>query len=80
MPRPAPAAPRLPDAFTPGVRRTLVRADPPLGALMKRVGPFRLELSPLHSPFAALAPWRTVASRYLWRATELPWPGTAAEG
>ncbi|MFP2928424.1 DNA-3-methyladenine glycosylase family protein [Pyxidicoccus sp. 3LG] len=55
MPRPAPAAPRLPEAFTPAVRRALVRADPVLGALMKRVGPFRLQLSPLHSPFAALA-------------------------
>ncbi|MCP3098146.1 DNA-3-methyladenine glycosylase [Myxococcus sp. K15C18031901] len=55
MPRSAPAAPRLPDAFTPAVRRALGRADPTLGALMKRVGPFRLELTPLQSPFAALA-------------------------
>ena len=55
MPRSAPAAPRLPDDYTPAVRRALVRADPVLGSLMKRVGPFRLELSPLHSPFAALA-------------------------
>jgi len=55
MPRSAPSAPRLPEAFTPEVRRALARADPKLGALMKRVGPFRLQLSPLHSPFAALA-------------------------
>jgi len=55
MPRSAPTAPRLPEAFTPTVRRSLARADPTLGALMKRVGPFRMELSPLHSPFAALA-------------------------
>lgn len=52
---PASTAPRLPDDYSPSVRRALVRADPTLGALMKRVGPFRLELSPLHSPFAALA-------------------------
>ncbi len=55
MPSPAPAAPRLPDDYSPAVRRALVRADPTLGALMKRVGPFRLQLTPLHSPFAALA-------------------------
>ncbi|WP_342379616.1 DNA-3-methyladenine glycosylase 2 family protein [Myxococcus stipitatus] len=56
MLRPVPAAPSLlPEAFTPEVRRTLARADPKLGALMKRVGDFRLELGPLHSPFAALA-------------------------
>ncbi len=56
MPRPAPShTSRLPDDYSPSVRRALVRADPTLGALMKRVGPFRLELSPLHSPFAALA-------------------------
>lgn len=55
MPRSAPSTPRLPEAFTPEVRRALARADPKLGALMKRVGPFRLQLSPLHSPFAALA-------------------------
>ena len=55
MPRPAPAVPRLPDDYTPAVRRALVKADPVLGSLMKRVGPFRLQLSPLHSPFAALA-------------------------
>lgn len=55
MPSSAPAAPRLPDDYSPTVRRALVRADPTLGALMKRVGPFRLQLTPLHSPFAALA-------------------------
>ncbi|AKF80177.1 DNA-3-methyladenine glycosylase [Myxococcus fulvus 124B02] len=55
MPRPASSAPRLPEAFTPSARRALARADPTLGALMKRVGAFRMELSPLHSPFAALA-------------------------
>ncbi|HZI16674.1 MAG TPA: DNA-3-methyladenine glycosylase [Myxococcus sp.] len=56
MPRPASSStPLLPDDYSPSVRRALVRADPTLGALMKRAGPFRLELSPLHSPFAALA-------------------------
>lgn len=45
----------LPEAFTPAARRALVRADPVLGALMKRVGPFRLQMKPLHSPFSALA-------------------------
>ena len=57
-----PATPRavssdslLPDGFTPAARRALARADPALGALMRRVGPFRLQLKPLHSPFAALA-------------------------
>ncbi|WXH27812.1 DNA-3-methyladenine glycosylase [Myxococcus stipitatus] len=56
MLRPAPSAPSLlPEAFTPQVRRTLTRADPKLGALMKRVGAFRFQLGPLHSPFAALA-------------------------
>jgi DNA-3-methyladenine glycosylase II len=56
MPRPASSStPLLPDDYSPSVRRALVRADPTLGALMRRAGPFRLELSPLHSPFAALA-------------------------
>ncbi|NMO19295.1 DNA-3-methyladenine glycosylase 2 family protein [Pyxidicoccus fallax] len=55
MPRPAPAVPRLPDDFTPAARRALAKTDPVLGALMKRVGPFRLELRPLHSPFESLA-------------------------
>lgn len=45
----------LPEAFTPSARRALARADPALGALMRRVGPFRLQLKPLHSPFEALA-------------------------
>ena len=48
-------APLLPEAFSPAARRALVRADPVLGALMKQVGPFRLQMKPLHSPFAALA-------------------------
>ncbi|MDY7229105.1 DNA-3-methyladenine glycosylase family protein [Hyalangium rubrum] len=57
-----PAAPRvvnpvplLPEAFTPSARRALARADPALAALMRRVGPLKLQLKPLHSPFAALA-------------------------
>lgn len=45
----------LPDAYTPAVRRALVRADPALAPLFKTVGPFRFERSPLHSPFEALA-------------------------
>ncbi|HEX8697309.1 MAG TPA: DNA-3-methyladenine glycosylase [Myxococcaceae bacterium] len=45
----------LPEAFTPQARRALTRADPTLAAMMRRVGPFRLQLRPLHSPFAALA-------------------------
>ncbi|WP_224241558.1 DNA-3-methyladenine glycosylase family protein [Hyalangium gracile] len=49
------AVPLLPEAFTPAARRALGRADPHLAELMRRVGPFRLELRPLHSPFAALA-------------------------
>ncbi len=35
--------------------RVLARADPPLGALIRRVGPCRLELDGLQSPFASLA-------------------------
>ncbi|MDC0714109.1 DNA-3-methyladenine glycosylase 2 family protein [Stigmatella sp. ncwal1] len=54
-----PASPRaavsLPDAFTVSARRALARADPSLAALMRKVGPFRLQLKPLLSPFAALA-------------------------
>ncbi|MBN1204438.1 MAG: DNA-3-methyladenine glycosylase 2 family protein [Myxococcaceae bacterium] len=49
------AVPLLPEAFTLGARRALARVDPTLGALMRRVGPFRLQLQPLHSPFEALA-------------------------
>lgn len=45
----------LPEAFTLSARRALARADPKLAALMRRVGPLRLQLKPLHSPFAALA-------------------------
>ncbi len=55
MPRPPPDTIRYPSYYTPSVRRTLARADPTLGALMKRVGPFRLLVQPLHSPFGALA-------------------------
>lgn len=47
--------PLLPEAFTPSARRALARSDPRLAELMRRMGPFRLELRPLHSPFAALA-------------------------
>ena len=54
-PRAASRALLLPDAFTPQVRRVLTRADPTLAAMMRRVGPFRLQMRPLHSPFAALA-------------------------
>jgi 3-methyladenine DNA glycosylase/8-oxoguanine DNA glycosylase len=35
--------------------RHLKKADPILGALIERIGPFRLELQPLRTPFAALA-------------------------
>ncbi|HYH95256.1 DNA-3-methyladenine glycosylase [Hyalangium sp.] len=49
------AVPLLPEGFTPAARRALARTDPSLAELMRRVGPFRLELRPLHSPFAALA-------------------------
>ncbi|MBU8894222.1 DNA-3-methyladenine glycosylase 2 family protein [Corallococcus sp. H22C18031201] len=57
MPRPAKSSsvPLLPDAWSPAARRALVKADPVMGALMKKVGPLRLELTPLHSPFEALA-------------------------
>jgi DNA-3-methyladenine glycosylase II len=54
-PRAPSRVPFLPEAFTPGARRALTRADPTLAAMMRRVGPFRLQLRPLHSPFAALA-------------------------
>jgi DNA-3-methyladenine glycosylase II len=49
------AVPLLPEGFTPAARRALARADPALAALMRRVGPFQLQMKPLHSPFAALA-------------------------
>jgi DNA-3-methyladenine glycosylase II len=54
-PRAASRVQLLPDSFTPQARRALTRADPTLAAMMRRVGPFRLQLRPLHSPFAALA-------------------------
>ncbi|WP_225410114.1 DNA-3-methyladenine glycosylase family protein [Stigmatella hybrida] len=49
------AAASLPESFTVSARRALARADPTLGALMRKVGPFRLQLKPLLSPFEALA-------------------------
>ncbi len=36
-------------------RRHLARADPALGRLMEKVGPFRLPLQELHTPYEALA-------------------------
>jgi DNA-3-methyladenine glycosylase II len=45
----------LPEGFTPAARRTLVKADPTLGALMKRVGPFSMKVNSIQSPFLALA-------------------------
>jgi DNA-3-methyladenine glycosylase II len=53
----------LPEGFTPAARRALVKADPTLGALMKRVGPFRMQVEALQSPFAALA--RSIAYQQL---------------
>ena len=58
-----PAESLLPEGFTPAARRALVKADPTLGALMKRVGPFRLEVEGLRSPFMALA--RSIAYQQL---------------
>ncbi|GHG70113.1 DNA-3-methyladenine glycosylase [Comamonas sp. KCTC 72670] len=55
MPRPPPDEIRYPRYYTPAVRRALARADPAMGALMKRVGAFKLQVRPLHSPFGALA-------------------------
>ena len=52
---PKPVALALPEDFTPAARRALTRADPKLAELMKRVGPFRLQLKPHPSPFLALA-------------------------
>jgi DNA-3-methyladenine glycosylase II len=49
------AAVALPESFTVSARRALARADPTLAALMRKVGPFRLQLKPLLSPFEALA-------------------------
>jgi DNA-3-methyladenine glycosylase II len=51
-PKPSPLA--LPEDFTPAARRALVRADPTLAGLMKRVGPFAFQLKPHPSPFLAL--------------------------
>jgi len=53
----------LPGGFTPAARRALAKADPTLGALMKRVGPFALQVEALHSPFQALA--RSIAYQQL---------------
>ena len=53
----------LPEGFTPAARRALAKADPTLGALMKRVGPFTLQVEALHSPFQALA--RSIAYQQL---------------
>lgn len=44
----------LPEDFTPAARRALARADPRLAEVMKRVGPFRMQLKPHPSPFLAL--------------------------
>ncbi len=53
----------LPEGFTPAARRALAKADPTLGALMKRVGPFGMKVESLRSPFAALA--RSIAYQQL---------------
>ncbi|PTL79366.1 DNA-3-methyladenine glycosylase [Vitiosangium sp. GDMCC 1.1324] len=45
----------LPEGFTPAARRVLTKADPTLSALMKRVGPFRMKVNSIQSPFLALA-------------------------
>ncbi|HYO51838.1 DNA-3-methyladenine glycosylase [Archangium sp.] len=51
-----PSAERLlPEGFTPAARRALAKADPTLGALMKRVGSFRMRVNSIQSPFLALA-------------------------
>jgi DNA-3-methyladenine glycosylase II len=53
----------LPEGFTPAARRALAKADPVLGALMKQVGPLRLEIEALRNPFMALA--RSIAYQQL---------------
>ncbi|MFY0573890.1 DNA-3-methyladenine glycosylase family protein [Cystobacter fuscus] len=53
----------LPEGFTPAARRALAKADPLLGALMKQVGPLRLEVEALRNPFVALA--RSIAYQQL---------------
>ncbi|QRN95095.1 DNA-3-methyladenine glycosylase 2 family protein [Archangium violaceum] len=45
----------LPEGFTPAARRALAKADPVLGELMKRVGPFTMKVNSIQSPFLALA-------------------------
>jgi DNA-3-methyladenine glycosylase II len=46
---------RLPAHETRAAVRALAAADPPLGRLIARVGPCRLELDAIQSPFASLA-------------------------
>ncbi|QRK08752.1 DNA-3-methyladenine glycosylase 2 family protein [Archangium violaceum] len=50
-----PAERLLPEGFTPAARRALAKKDPTLGALMKQVGPFRMKVNSIQSPFLALA-------------------------
>ncbi|WNG49741.1 DNA-3-methyladenine glycosylase 2 family protein [Archangium minus] len=45
----------LPEGFTLAARRVLAKTDPTLGALMKQVGPFRMKVNSIQSPFLALA-------------------------
>jgi DNA-3-methyladenine glycosylase II len=45
----------LPEGFTPAARRALTKSDPTLSALMKQVGPFRMKVNSIQSPFLALA-------------------------
>lgn len=53
----------LPEGFTPAARKALMKGDPTLGALMKRVGPFTMQVEELRSPFMALA--RSIAYQQL---------------
>ena len=46
---------RLPAHETRAAARALAAADPPLGRLIARVGPCRLEMEAIQSPFASLA-------------------------
>ncbi len=46
---------RPPGLDTRAAMRALARADPPLASLIRRVGPCRLELDAIQSPFASLA-------------------------
>ncbi|WNG39241.1 DNA-3-methyladenine glycosylase 2 family protein [Archangium violaceum] len=50
-----PAERLLPEGFTLAARRALAKTDPTLGALMKQVGPFRMKVNSIQSPFLALA-------------------------